>query len=126
MFPLNLQKPAGTPPAGDGFVDVLALEALAVGGQHVAQLGLRRVLLCRTSDSELHAVSDICPHALQPLAGGEVANGTIRCPKHGARFELCSGKALNAVTKAPLPVHAVRIRDGRIEVASLPNPQATP
>lgn len=118
MFPLN--PSAGSAPAGDVFVDVLALADLPVGGQHVAQLGLRRVLICRTADDVLHAISDVCPHALQPLAGGEVADGAIRCPKHGARFELCSGKPLNAVSKTALPVHAVRIRDGRVEVSSLP------
>lgn len=116
MIPLKPLGAAGAGAPADGFHDIVAFDALADGGQHVATIGFRRVLVCRIGD-ELHAVADVCPHALQPMAGGQITDCTIRCPKHGARFDLRSGKPLNGVTQAPLPVYAVRVRDGRIEVS---------
>ena len=116
MIPLGKLGPTGAPAPAAGFQDVLAADALADGAQHVVQIGFRRVLLCRIGE-QIHAVADVCPHALQPMAGGEIADGAIRCAKHGARFDLCSGRSLNGVTKTPLPVYRVRVREGRIEVA---------
>lgn len=116
MIPLRPPDAAGAAEPADGFHDIIASDALADGGQHVTTIGFRRVLICRIGD-ELHAVADICPHAMQPLAGGQIADCAIRCPKHGARFDLRSGKPLNGVTNQPLPVYAVRVRDGRIEVS---------
>ena len=96
--------------------DVLALEALPPGGQHVWQHGLDRVLLCRGLDGQVSAMRDLCPHARQPLAGGSVDAQGITCPKHGARFDLRSGEPLNAVCKRPLSMLQARIEDGRILV----------
>lgn len=114
MFPLLPQK-VSTKDA-EAFVDVGALQDLPMGGHITAVVGFMRVLVLRTEDDKLHAVADLCPHALQPLAGGEVRDGSIRCPKHGACFDLASGKPLNRVTQNPLTLYRVRVRDGRVEL----------
>jgi nitrite reductase/ring-hydroxylating ferredoxin subunit len=77
--------------------------------------GYRRILLCREGE-HLFALEDLCPHAYQSLAGGEVRDGVIRCPRHGACFNLSNGLPTNTVSKQPVKVFAVRIRQGRIEV----------
>ena len=116
MIPLGTFKNAVAAP-GEAYTDVLGLDELEIGGQRVVRVGLQRVLLCRTDEQRVHAVSDVCPHALQGLFGGTVADGAIRCTKHGASFDLACGKPLNAVTQKVLPVFALRIREGRIEVS---------
>jgi len=109
--------PLGQKPVieGDGFVDVLALADLPPAGQRSVSHGFERVLLCHTADG-IRAVADLCPHALQPLAGSAVQGGVIHCAKHGAMFSLITGKPQNGVTHRTLRVYPVRIRDGRIEV----------
>lgn len=104
------------PPAG-AFVDVLPLADLPEGGQRTVLLGFQRVLICRSADG-LHAVAGLCPHALQPLEGGEIRQRTIRCSKHGACFDLTSGVPLNGVTNQRLRTYPLRVRDGRIEIQS--------
>lgn len=121
MIPLGSFKAKAAEP-GEAYTDVLGLDQLAVGAQQVVRIGLQRVLLCRTDEHTVHAVSDVCPHALQPLIGGKVSDGQVRCAKHGACFDLSDGKSLNAVTSKTLPVFALRLREGRIEVA-LRSPQ---
>ncbi len=107
------------PSSADGFIDVLALDDLPSSSQKSVALGFQRVLLCHTPIG-IHAVADLCPHALQPLAGSDIKDGVIRCAKHGALFDLSTGKPKNGVTAKTLRVYPVRIRDGRIEIAVTP------
>jgi 3-phenylpropionate/trans-cinnamate dioxygenase ferredoxin component len=103
---------------GEGFVDVLALADLPEGGQRTVLLGFQRVLLCRSAHG-LYAVAGLCPHAFQPLEGGEIRDQSIRCRKHGACFDLSTGAPLNGVTNQRLRTYTVRVRDGRIEIQGL-------
>jgi nitrite reductase/ring-hydroxylating ferredoxin subunit len=96
-------------------IDVLALDELPPASQRSVTYGFQRVLLCHTHRG-IHAVADLCPHALQPLAGSEIADGIIRCARHGASFDLATGRPLNAVTNKRLKVYAVTIRNGRIGI----------
>lgn len=100
----------------ENYVDVAGIAEVMAGSQYVHQMGLSRILLCRSSDGRLFAMVDICPHARQPLAGGELSGSSLTCPKHGARFDLETGQPLNGVSKKALHMLAVRIRGDRIEV----------
>lgn len=100
----------------ESFVDVIALSELAMGGQHVVLVNGRRILLCRVEEG-VFALADLCPHAQQPLAGGVIAGNMIRCPRHGACFDIASGLPLNAVTRMPVKIFPVRERQGRVEVS---------
>lgn len=115
MIPIPPALAGEAAASADGFVAVLAQDELPRDGQRSVPLGFSRVLLCHTADG-IFAVADVCPHALQPLAGAEISNGTIRCPKHGALFALGTGKPQNGVTAHPLRVYPVRVRDGQIEI----------
>ena len=97
------------------WVDVLAESELPVGAQKVIWIGHSRVLLCRTQTA-LHAVADLCSHALRPLSGGRVDAGTIQCPKHGARFDLASGQSLSGIAKKPIRVYVARVDAGKIQI----------
>jgi 3-phenylpropionate/trans-cinnamate dioxygenase ferredoxin component len=103
----------------ESFVDVIAASALPPESQKTVVVGFTRILLCNADDA-LFAVEDKCPHALQPLAGGEIEKGAITCPKHGACFSLATGKPLNDVATRPIKVFDVRVRDDRIEINPKP------
>jgi nitrite reductase/ring-hydroxylating ferredoxin subunit len=107
--------------ADEAFIDVLATTDLPERGQRTVFLGFTRVLICR-SDHGMYAVAGLCPHALQPLEGGEIRDETIRCRKHGACFDLLTGRPLNGVTDQRLRTYRIRVHNGRIEVAAGPLP----
>lgn len=115
---LHLLPGAAKPPDENAFVDACASADLAPGAQTTVLVGYHRVLVLRSELGELHAIADLCPHALQPLAGGEISDGAIRCGKHGACFDLRSGQPRNSVTPKPLTLFRVHERQGRIEVAA--------
>ncbi|MCK8683323.1 Rieske (2Fe-2S) protein [Pseudomonas umsongensis] len=98
------------------YIDVMAAADLPPGTQCVHVIGTRRVLLCHPQGQGIFAVSDMCPHARQPLSGGTMNGSSITCLKHGARFDLGNGQPLNGVCKKALQTFEIRIRDERIEV----------
>ncbi|HET9074140.1 MAG TPA: non-heme iron oxygenase ferredoxin subunit [Solirubrobacteraceae bacterium] len=63
-------------------------------------------------DGTLYAIEDRCSHDDGPLGEGEldVAACTIACPRHGAKFDLRSGRPLTLPAYEPVetfPVHIV-------------------
>ncbi len=105
----------------EGFLDTLALSELPPDSQKSVFVRTTRVLLCNT-DAGLFAIEDRCTHAFQPLAGGDIEDGIISCPKHGACFDLASGKPTNNVATRPVKIFKVRVRNERIEVDPTPVP----
>jgi len=51
----------------------------------------RRICLVRLHE-EVFAIEDRCPHRDFPLSGGDVVNGCLECPWHGARFDVRTGQ----------------------------------
>lgn len=63
------------------------------------------------------AVSDNCAHQDFAMSLGDVlADRTIQCAWHGARFDCATGAVRQGPATDPLPVFAVRIEDGMILV----------
>lgn len=44
---------------------------------------------------DYYAIEDICTHDGGPLAEGDLDGYQIECPRHGARFDIRTGKALS-------------------------------
>jgi 3-phenylpropionate/trans-cinnamate dioxygenase ferredoxin subunit len=65
---------------------------------------------------EFFALDDLCTHDGGPLAEGELDNYTIRCPRHGAMFDIRTGAALTMPATRPTAVHAVRVEGGEVLV----------
>lgn len=72
------------------------------------------------------ALSGQCTHLKAPLADGIVADGTLRCPWHHARFDVETGEAVGAPAFAPLDRFAVVEKDGEIRLDSSASHKADP
>ncbi|WP_417380511.1 Rieske (2Fe-2S) protein [Gimesia sp.] len=73
------------------------------------------VLLIRVQDQIL-AIEDVCTHDGQPLTNGCIEEGAIVCPRHGARFDLVTGKALCMPATKPIQTFEVQVRGQKIYV----------
>lgn len=73
-------------------------------------------------DGELYAIEDTCSHDNVPilacgLAVEDLLEGDeIVCPRHGARFDIKTGKALTPPAFGDLSTFPVRIENGIIQV----------
>ncbi|MEW6636727.1 MAG: non-heme iron oxygenase ferredoxin subunit, partial [Actinomycetota bacterium] len=79
----------------------------------------RPVALCNL-EGEFHAFEDICTHRFAYLSEGEFSGSEIRCPLHGARFDVRTGEAKSLPAVKPVPVHEVKVEDGYVYVALNP------
>ena len=70
--------------------------------------------------AELYAVEDRCTHDGEPLAGAEVEDCQIICPRHFSHFCLRTGEALTPPAYERLRTYRVREQDGRILVEPPP------
>ena len=62
------------------------------------------------------ATQDLCTHDDGTLSDGELVEGEIECPRHGAHFDLQSGRA-TLPAAMPIKTFPVKIEDGIVMVA---------
>ena len=92
-----------------GFAPATRLGALADGALLGVTVAGRGVCLARAG-AEVTALEDACPHSAFPLSAGDLlADGTVRCGWHGARFDrrtgaVCEGPACDPVASYPVLV----------------------
>ena len=71
-------------------------------------------------DGRFYALEDRCTHDDGPLAEGEVEldadNAVVICPRHGARFDIRTGKALSLPAYEPAETFPVHVEDGLVKV----------
>ena len=61
---------------------------------------------------ELYAVEDVCPHAGAALSTGELEGGVLTCPRHGSRFDVCTGARVRGPADADLSTFTAVEEDG--------------
>lgn len=68
-----------------------------------------------------YAIADVCSHDDGPVAEGDlVGEYEIECPRHGARFDVRSGKVLSFPAIVDIPAYPVKIEDGELLVGLPP------
>jgi len=65
---------------------------------------------------QLYAIGDVCSHDDGPLGDGDVEGMEVICPRHGARFDIRSGKVTALPAVEDIPAYPVRVVDGEIEI----------
>jgi 3-phenylpropionate/trans-cinnamate dioxygenase ferredoxin subunit len=72
----------------------------------------RTFALYRTADDRYFATDGLCTHEQANLADGLVMGTIIECPKHNARFDFTSGKAVRRPACIDLKTYPVRVEAG--------------
>jgi 3-phenylpropionate/trans-cinnamate dioxygenase ferredoxin subunit len=85
------------------------------GTVKVVEAGGQRIALCKF-DGSVYAIDDVCTHDRGPLDQGELIGGEIECPRHGARFDVTTGRATRLPAIQPVRTYPVRVEDGMIKV----------
>ncbi|MBI5566997.1 MAG: non-heme iron oxygenase ferredoxin subunit [Chloroflexi bacterium] len=71
-------------------------------------------------EGEYFAFADVCTHDDGPVAEGELDEYTIECPRHGAKFDIRTGRVVQLPAVVPIPVYAVEVAGDTIKVSKRP------
>ncbi len=94
---------------------VAAADFMGDGEVTVHNVRDTRIALCRTG-GVYYAIDDLCTHDGGPLDQGHLQGQQIECPRHGAKFDVTTGRALTLPAVRPVRTYAVRMSEGTVEV----------
>lgn len=72
------------------------------------QIGIFKV------DGAYHAIHIWCSHQKMSMFPGDVEDGAIMCPAHGARFDLRTGKNLSLPAVRPVKTFPLKVEGEKI------------
>ena len=106
------------------FIRVCPTSEIPDGTREVFQINTHWVAIFNVG-GKYYAVEDLCTHDGGILTEDDNGNPIalkddtiITCHRHGAKFDISTGKALTpAITAVDIPFYQVRIVDNHIEVA---------
>ena len=97
------------------FTSVAKTTELPVGQLKQVVVDGKPLLICHTADG-FYAIEDTCTHDDGPLADGWLDGDAIECPRHGARFDVKTGKVLCLPAAVPIKSYPVKVDGDAIQV----------
>jgi 3-phenylpropionate/trans-cinnamate dioxygenase ferredoxin subunit len=97
------------------FIDIAPASTLPAGERLFVELGGKSVVLFNLA-GKFFAIGDVCSHDNGPVGDGEIEENEIICPRHGARFDIYTGKVTSLPAIIDIPAYPVRVVDGVIQI----------
>ena len=90
------------------FIKIAKVAEIPDPGKKVLELDDSLVVLFHI-DGRFYCIDDVCTHDGGPLSDGALCGNSIVCPRHGAKFDVCTGKALTMPATEATTVHEVKV-----------------
>lgn len=100
----------------DAFEKIAELNEVPEGGRKSVVVDETPALLLHAGGA-YYCLEDVCSHDGQPLTEGPLHGLAIECPRHGARFDIATGKPLCMPATEPVRVFRVEVRPDGIYAA---------
>jgi len=97
------------------YVEIAPASELPNGEKLFLEVGGRAIVIFNIAD-QLFAIGDICTHDNGSLGDGDLEGYNVVCPRHGAEFDVKTGKAVQLPAVVDIPAYPVKIDDGMILV----------
>jgi 3-phenylpropionate/trans-cinnamate dioxygenase ferredoxin subunit len=97
------------------FIEVAPLSGLPNGERLFVEIDDRPIVIFNLA-GDLYAIADICSHDDGPVGEGDLEGFEIICPRHGAKFDVRSGKVLTMPAVVDIPAYPVRVVDEMIQL----------
>jgi 3-phenylpropionate/trans-cinnamate dioxygenase ferredoxin subunit len=97
------------------FYEVAPAEEIPAGERLFIEVGGEPIVIFNIAGNYF-AIGDVCTHDGGPLGDGDLDGYQVICPRHGARFDVRSGKALTLPAVVDAPDYPVRVKNGNIEI----------
>lgn len=94
------------------WIDIGAVTDIPERGARTVRTAVGCIALFRTTEAQVFAASNACPHKGGPLAEGIIHGTKVTCPLHNWVFDLETGEAQGE--NARIATYPVRVEGGRI------------
>lgn len=96
-------------------------DEIPVDGAKVILVEDTRIAVFRLGEDEFYAIEDMCTHDEVSLAEGRFSEPyVIECPRHGAQFDIRTGKALRMPAVYPVKTYPIKIEGDEVFVEWTP------
>ncbi len=99
-------------------VVVCSVDELLPGEVKIVSAGSELAIGVYNAGGEFYAIEDRCSHDDGPLAEGDFEEDecVAVCPRHGARFDIRTGKPLSLPAYLPVDTFEVKVEGGVVSV----------
>ena len=97
------------------FVEIAPADQLPEGERMFLDIAGRSIVLFNLAGT-VFAIGDVCTHDNGPVGDGEIEEYEIICPRHGARFDVRTGKAVSLPAVVDIPAYPVRVVGCMLEI----------
>ncbi|HEY5983782.1 MAG TPA: non-heme iron oxygenase ferredoxin subunit [Anaerolineales bacterium] len=97
------------------YLDIAPVDALPVGERIFVEIEGKPIVIFNIAGS-LYSIADVCSHDDGPVGEGNLDEFRITCPRHGAQFDVRSGKVLQMPAVIDIPAYPVRVSNGMIQL----------
>jgi 3-phenylpropionate/trans-cinnamate dioxygenase ferredoxin subunit len=95
------------------FIEIAPVSDLPVNERLFLEVGELPVVVYNLN-GEFYATGDVCSHDHGPIGEGKIESYEVICPRHGARFDIRSGKVTRFPAARDIPSYPVKIENGKI------------
>ena len=97
------------------WVKMASVTDVAAGQVKAVTVAGKQLALCHAGDV-FYAVDDLCTHDNGPLGEGTLWGDEIECPRHGARFNVKTGRPVTLPAVVPVRTFPVKATEEGIFV----------
>ena len=97
------------------FVEIAPVSDLPNGERLFLEIEGKPIVIFNIA-GQFFAIGDVCTHDDGPLGDGDLEGLNIVCPRHGAEFDVKTGRAVQMPAVVDIPAYPVRAVDGMIQV----------
>ena len=95
------------------FVEIAPVSELPNGERLFVEIEGKPLVIFNIA-GQFFSIGDVCSHDDGPVGEGDIEGDNIVCPRHGAEFDIRTGKAVQLPAVVDIPAYPVQIRDGII------------
>ena len=97
------------------FLEIAPASELPDGGRLFVEIGGKPIVIFKIA-GQFFSIADVCSHDDGPVGEGLLEGYNITCPRHGAQFDIRTGKVVQMPAVVDIPAYPVRVVDGMIQL----------
>ena len=97
------------------FIEIAPASELPSGERLFVEIGGKPVVIFNIA-GQYFSIADVCSHDDGPVGEGTLEGYAITCPRHGAQFDVRTGKVLQMPAVVDIPAYPVRVVDGMLQL----------